>query len=334
MDKRIDEMYQALSSAPPEILPSEFWKGYNQKNLAQLEQSGYDNFKQTAALNYFTFVAGFRDPQINHLVSQLPTTSLPGLFWRTLTSGKHALLSWKGSMNYNLITHLVWEFARQHDPDQLLERLHEPEEGNPPRVMREDRLISQDLANSMLEYRAVMESDELTQPIHTVMELGAGYGRTAYVYLSLQPGLRYLVVDIPPALYLAERYLSSQFKDRRIFRFRPFSSFAEIEDEFNQAQIAFLLPNQLELLPDKGVDLFINISSLHEMRRDQINFYLDQINRLTRHYFYCKQWKESVNAADSIVVKEADYPFPASWKRLYRRDGLAQNRFFETLFAL
>ena len=66
---------------------------------------------------------------------------------------------------------------------------------------------------------------------------GRAYGRTAYVFMTLQPGCRYILVDIPPALYVAQRYLSAVFEDRKIFAFRSFNSFDQVRDEIAEAAI-------------------------------------------------------------------------------------------------
>jgi putative sugar O-methyltransferase len=334
MDSRILEMQEEFSKSRAEILPSKFWLEYNKMNVEQLQQYGYENFKRTLALNYFTFVSGFRDPQISHLFRNLPLPSILAVLLRTLLSGKHDYLPLKGSINYNLLTYLVWEFVSRHDPERLLKRLHEPEEGNPPRILINNKLISQDLANSVLEYYSIMHPSIVPSSIKRVIELGAGYGRTAYVILSLLPHVKYVVVDIPPALYVSERYLSSQFQDKRIFKFRKFQDYSDIKEEYEQADIAFLLPSQMELLPDKSSDMFLNISSLHEMRQDQIDYYLDQIARLTSQYFYFKQWKESKNRFDNSTITEADYPIPATWSKIYWQECKIQTKMFEALFKL
>jgi len=93
----------------------------------------------------------------------------------------------------------------------------------------------------------------------TIIELGAGYGRTAYVFLKANPDIRYTICDIEPALSIAKRYLISQFPD---------------------ADITFLSPNNLRHLPKKSADLFITISSLQEMPMEQIKYYYKQIDRL------------------------------------------------------
>jgi hypothetical protein len=124
------------------------------------------------------------------------------------------------------------------------------------------RGISQDIANSLVEFYAIAEGMEHDRPTgNGVLELGAGYGRLAWVYLSAFPDLRYFIVDIPPALAICQDYLTRLFPDRPAFRFRRFDSYSDVADEMRTAQIGFLTPNQLELVPDWGAGAFINVSS-------------------------------------------------------------------------
>ena len=49
-----------------------------------------------------------------------------------------------------------------------------------------------------------------------VLEIGAGYGRMAYVVLSLFENCRYAIVDIQPALTISRWYLSQLFEPDRL----------------------------------------------------------------------------------------------------------------------
>jgi hypothetical protein len=107
-----------------------------------------------------------------------------------------------------------------------------------------------------------------------------------------------------------------------------------VEKEFNDADIIFLLPHQAEMLPAKSVDLFINISSLHEMKIEQIHAYFKLIDKLTKGFFYSKQWWVSHNPADGITITPREYPVPQNWKQLYLRSAKVQSYFFEVMYAL
>ncbi len=331
LNERLAEMFAALKDAPREVLPSKYWEELNKKNLTELDEAGYANFKRTIARSYFTWIVTPFDAQIRFLVSQLPLWTVAATAARSLLASAHPPLSWKQSLSYSFLTGLLWEYATRLDPG-LLNRLEEPREGNPPALTKNGKLISQDLANSALEYRSIVAAPVFEDEVRTVLELGPGYGRTAYVFLTLQPNLRYILSDIPPALAISERYLSTLFPTRRVFRFRPFETYAEVQAEFESAQIAFLEPQQLALLPDNSADLFVNISSLHEMRLDQIAYYFQIVRRIVRKYAYLKEWKESRIPFEEIIIREADYPIPAEWKQLYWRTCAVQNQFFEALF--
>jgi putative sugar O-methyltransferase len=334
LDPRLREMLDEFPKFRQEILPSKYWAQLNKKNLRQISDSSYENFKRTVARNYFTFIVKPSNHQIRFLMRSLPFGQALLIFFKAFFAPRHELFKWYQSIYYNLLTALLWAYVRENDPDGLLERLSEPLEGNPPRMYQGKRLISQDLANSFLEYRSVMTADIETDAIKTIMELGSGYGRTAYVYLTLNPACRYLLVDIPPALYICERYLSGLFRDRKVFSFRAFERYEDIREEYENADIVFLMPHQLELLPDKSVDLFINISSLHEMRLDQIRYYFRTMARLTRKYFYTKQWKTTTIPYENVVIRQSDYPVDESWRQVYARECKVQELFFEALYDL
>ena len=96
-----------------------------------------------------------------------------------------------------------------------------------------------------------------------------------------------------------------------------------------EADIRRFVPNET-----KSVDFFVNISSLHEMRIDQISYYFYEIYRLTRKYFYFKQWKETTIPLENETVTEADYPVRDDWRLINRQQCKVQTYFFEALYEL
>jgi putative sugar O-methyltransferase len=332
MDFRLKDMLNAYIADESDGNVSAYWQVLNQKNVAQLLDMGYENFKQTVALNYFTWLIGMDDPQVKFLMANLPGYFVRSAQKRAASLQKHHHFTSKQSTLYNFITCMLWEYTSREVKQTFINRLEEPSEGNPPLININGKNISQDLANSVLEVNSISDGIDLNH-INTVMELGVGYGRTAYVLLKLFPHLRYIIVDIPPALYISERYLTSQFPDRKIFRFRKFNNFSEIAEEFYNAQIIFLMPNQLKLLPSKIIDLFIAIDCLHEMRLEQIHNYLAEIDRLAS-YIYLKCWKETKIPYDDITITEDDYPIPSSWNKVFRNDCKVQTTYFEALFEI
>ncbi len=334
MDPIIREMFDCLAAGPAIYQPSKFWEEHNARNIAHLEGDGFANFKRTVSRNYFTWVVRRSDPQFRFLSAQTPWIE-----WLAMLPG--AVFQYDPTLDVNrrqqivvqMLTRMLWRYAERHDPEKLLDGLAEPAEGNPFQIRSGGKLISQDVANSVLEYYSVREQFKTpsTERI-TICELGAGSGRDAFVFCKAFPRCRYIIVDIPPALYISQRYLSDLFPDKKVFRFRPFDAFEAVRAEFEAADLVFLLPHQTDLLPPKIVDLFLNISSLHEMTLEQIRHYLGVIDRLTRGYFYSKQWQESINAADKLKVRTEDYPIPGHWQTLYQRQAQVHVQFFEAMY--
>jgi putative sugar O-methyltransferase len=329
--RTLHDMITELQKGRAEVQPSRYWMELNKSDQGMLYAAGYENFKQTVARHYFTWTRVWPwDPQIRFLMSQLPVTTTITNMLRTFSPLKHPHMSLAESLACNFLSNMVWDYAVKTCP--RIDQLSEPAAGNPPRLLRNGRLISQDLANSALEADFVLANLPQSCKVARACELGAGYGRTAHALISLMPGVKYVVVDIPPALYVSQKYLASIYPDRKVFAWRPFGSYLEIKEEFEAADLAFLLPSQIEMLPDGLFDLFVNVSSLHEMRIDQIRYYFAQVRRLVRQAgcFYLKEWKVSRIPYENVIIRREDYPFEG-WKILSEREVRIQTQFFEAL---
>jgi hypothetical protein len=174
---------------------------------------------------------------------------------------------------YRVFVGLLWHHARAICGNGLTEQLAEPLLGNPLRCSLGGRLISQDLANSIRECTvclAPLEAELMSVRPLSMVEIGAGYGRLGFVLLTGTP-CRYTVVDIPPALALAQWYLTTLLPQVPTFRFRPWHSFADVQSEMEGTDIRFLTPDQFALCPAGYFDLGITISTLPEMTRHSAN---------------------------------------------------------------
>src|SRR5450432_324389 len=104
IDDRLQTMFKALDTAKAITQPSQYWVDLNQKNIDQLKQSGYQNFKQTVTLNYFMWIMGLRnglrDRQMRFLVRHTPLWDLPSLIGKAVLDPKHFLLSRQTSLYY------------------------------------------------------------------------------------------------------------------------------------------------------------------------------------------------------------------------------------------
>ena len=338
-------MYEEMERAPAIVQPSDFWHSLNERNTRQLDDEGFARFKRTINQNYFGWIPhSLLDGQLHAMVIAWLRHPVPGVIGArlgdvsTLEAGPERVnpfVTRRARRIHGLFLALLWEYVARRDRRGLLARLEEPELGDPVVARYRGRRISQDLGNSVYEFysaTAALPGGELGP--RGVLELGGGYGRVAWVFLEEFPDARYVLCDIPPALAVAQRYLTELFGDRPTFGFRHFDRYDEVAAELAQAKIVFLTPNQLELIEPLGVELFLNISSLHEMRPEQIDYYLRQADRHTNGFAYLKQWERWHNPDDDVVVARADYPIPATWQTVYERVHPIQRAFFDALYRV
>ena len=295
--------------------PSRFWQKLGAEHAADLRRHGYYDLKRRQALRYFTWqwrishAAGSEQLAFLLRSSSLVTIARSAVVNpASLRAKGWAPLPWSPADRwfYTVAVRLLWEYARRYDKKSVLD-LQEPSLGNPPPVWLHGRLISQDLANSALELSAM----PIVSP-RSILEIGAGYGRTAYALLSVYPEASYTIVDIEPALSISRWYLTTLFPNRKI--------------SFVPAAAAHTLGREY--------DLALSISSLQEMRPDQVASYLALLDRTVEGIVYLKQWRAWHNSADGVTLRFADYPIPPRWRRLFVETCAVQTRFQQAAWAL
>lgn len=174
--------------------------------------------------------------------------------------------------------YLVWKDLFDL-PDEAL-RI-DPAAGNPWGCVINGTFI----APKSIRYRTnVSQIDAATRDIdrRVVAEIGGGYGGLAAFLLAQVDRVAYVDFDLPETLVLSAYYLLSTHPDRRI---------ALLDGEsFDPSLLgradAVLAPHYLiGRFPDKSISLFFNSFSLSEMPPPINAAYLDQIGRLTTHWF-------------------------------------------------
>jgi len=293
--------------------PSKFWRRLGETHEADLAEYGFENVKRHQALRYFTWSWSWRrirgSVQMRFLLRH---SGIRTLLRNLVTRGDLSDSAWTGvpwskpdRWLYVFATRLLWRYASAHGTPSVM-ALSEPNLGNPFPVQLDGRLISQDLANTALEVRAIERALAGRAP-RSILEVGAGYGRTAYALLSIFPEARYIIADIPPAIDISRWYLTSLFPAGRL---------------------EFLRPDEVDDLGRGSVDLALSISSLQEMTPEQVDGYLRLFDRVAAGgTIFLKQWDRWQNPEDGVEMRFDDYPFPARWRRIFRERASVQTSF-------
>jgi putative sugar O-methyltransferase len=341
----LDDMLDEVLEAGGVLAPSAFWTDFARRNIATLRGDGLDGFKRSINHNYFQFVINSpRQPEFRTVLRRWLTRPV-GAPWGARFGDDD--VDWlrgdrageapesRRAKGYALYVALLWELARRHAGAETADQLSEPPLGRPIAVRHRGTVVSQDLANSLLELaaiRAVVPRERLDTAL--VLEIGGGYGRFADLLLTLHPRGRLVMIDIPPALAVSQYYLTHRHPARSVWRFRrgiqPGDATAIADHD-----LVFLTPNQFASLDPIGADLAINISSLHEMRPVQIAEYLRLIGlHAAGGWLYTKQWRRWHNPIDDVTIEREGYPYPPGSERCFDRIAPAQPRFFEALLKL
>ena len=325
-----------VARAPEIYRPGAFWAGLIDANLEMLEREGIENFKRTVANNYYNWVVTDpRDPQIKLSivrwmrhpgVAALRTSMEPPEGLRTLDRDGRFELRGRAAFMYRFFVGQAWVRACEEDRLGLTQRLQEPEAGNPIRLHKGGRRISQDLANSIIECNFAAASGQVRDGAR-IAELGAGYGRLAYVHAHAAQSV-YCIFDIPPALAVSQWYLTQVLGPDRIVRFSPEPDL----DALRPGTVAFFTPDQLDRFPDGWFDLTQTISTLPEMPREQSDHFLALLAAKSSGALFLKQWKRWRNEADAVELTEDAYRPPAGWVASHRRTDPIQPLFFNQLW--
>ena len=334
------DMMAELVAAGPLFSPSAFWHALNEDNRRMLVEEGLANFKRTVSNNYFNWlITDHKSALFRHAFRQwlrrpdlLPMLTRLGETRHLRVNTAEGLIRLNAIQRhtYRLYVCFIWTIMKELDRHSLRSKVTEPHVGNPLPVMLGTKLLSQDLATSIIECNVLADSvQNVVSP--RVAELGAGYGRLAHVYATTLPG-QYFIFDIPPALSVAQWYLKQTLGPKRLFEFRRFDRFDDIQNELDEASVALFTPNQISKFPDRYFDVVLSISTLPEMRHDQVNFYLSEFARLSRGHIFLKQFKTWKNPNDGTELSSENYRFASDWSLILDRTDPVIPDFFNRVW--
>ncbi len=115
--------------------------------------------------------------------------------------------------------------------------------------------------------------DILPSKPSTILEIGAGSGELARIFLSSGFTKAYVIVDIPPTLAFSQELMIREFGTDRVSVFDPKRQTVDLSGE--RIVCSLLTPDQLHLVP--AFDLGLNIASFGEMDAGIVSRYVDML---------------------------------------------------------
>ena len=149
------------------------------------------------------------------------------------------------------------------------------------------------------------------------LEIGPGYGLLPKSLKNIFKNSKFLLVDLPEVNICSYYYLQNCFPNAKICLSHELNQVDKI-DEKTIKNYDFLILNQKDVkkIEKNIVNCSINIASFGEMSNEMQNFYIKNIERVTKNYFY------SVNRfrKDNILFKHLngyyEFPFTNDWNKI------------------
>ena len=246
---------------------------------------------------------------------------------------KHPEFSLTKSIQYNLVLLIIYEnikskniFKNYDKIEKELYRKYSPE------LEVDDKVITQHMLISLMEYEKIQILTNKVKGSLNVFELGAGYGRTANMVLSLSENVKYVIADLPPAIYFSKKNLANIFPNKRIASAFEINNKGEMMKVFKNNDILFVFPHQINLFEKKSFDISIAIGCLNEMEKNQIIYYMKNFENLS-NFLYIKHLENSGLPYSFYkyysVHKKSDYFIKEGWKEHFKDRCIVPSNIFE-----
>ena len=312
---------------------SKYWKHLVNIHLKDLSSLGVDRYGEKVARHYSSW-ADFNDSKLQNLTEYFGNYQEKNLIDIFKI---HSGFSPSSSIKHNVLIELLLRRVVNKGLFPQLERIPEKDFvfGNHPSFSYKGREINLDLLLSLLELQSIKESLN-DAGSGAVLEIGAGSGRIANIFMRSFPNEKYVIADIPPALFISATRLRLAFPNKKIV-FVSNEIDLQIIISKNEWDVIACKPSLLENFPDKFFKLTIAIDCLHEMNNRQRRF-VSGMAEAKSDFFYLKVWRETFIPLDNINLRIEnsleDYYVKESWVEIFNRSCLFPGDYTEICYKM
>ena len=329
LDSDLESMINDLTDSHNFNNYSPYWNHLAQGHIKLLNENGIENFKQTIERFHYWGEGNFGSKFLQPIWDDEITI----LYNPKELQKKHEFCSEQESLEYNKANLILLNYLVKNGYEKYLKQLQEKKFGNPILFNYNDKEYSHSLLNSIFEIDALKKNITFKEN-NSILEIGAGSGRICSAVLQIEKNLNYTIADIAPTLYVAQTNLSNFFKEKKIFKYRKFNNFDEIEKEFISSDIRFLLPEQIKLIPNKFFNLSIAVDCLHEFNKVQVDEYFNEFNRLSKFFYFKCQNTQSAIFERKEKYNIDNYPVKNNWEKIMHEKCFIPNGYFHALYKL
>jgi len=307
-------------------LVSNYWHVLAINSYNNLIKFGLGKYGSTISKNFHTF-ADLNDDYVADAIKKIKKTKIYNL--KTELFKIHNNFTTRESFLYNYICFLLYFNLKKTKCFKFLKKLKDKTYlgYDDPHIKINKLNISTDKLFSLFDYEKISRAFNLSK-IKTILEIGAGSGRTTEAILSIKKDLKYIICDIPPSIYISFKRLKKAFPKKNISIIVDLNNIEEIKQQIKNNDLIFIFPHQLEYLEKNSIDLTIAIDCIHEMDKKTIHYYFNLINKFSKNFYFSIWKKTTVPYANNffsknkLIFEDGDYKVPKSWKNIFKENLL------------
>ena len=292
--------------------PTNFWQEASKIIIDEIEKYGIKNFRELqSSMNMFAPIYAYHDYIQDK--SRFDTT-------------KSALYNVTTDLKSNIKLDLLFSGQTQAFADYRVlkatnknyppftDKVSESKIGYPKEHHTFDgRNFSRSFLNYLLGLSFLKQHIENPE-IHTVMEIGGGFGSLGEILLSDERNnCFYINVDIPPVSFISSYYLKEVFGAKNIADYQELREYNSLDiAELKQKYKALNIPSwQVPKLKGE-IDLFVNFISFQEMEPDFVKNYCNYVTALNPKYILLRNIQEGKKKKDENTIYGVEEPIMGS----------------------
>ena len=284
IEKNLKEITDSFINSESYNFVSNYWSYLNIKSFKQIiNHGGIKNFANTVARNFNT---RYHLDEIE-IQQSCEKTKNDLINFKFDLFKKHEYLNYTQSTHYNTNIALLYLNLKKK---RIFEKLKDLSDRgylgfNDPFLEIDNVNLTTDKINALFDYEKIDKFVKL-QNINSILEIGAGSGRTSQAIMTFNQNLRYIICDIPPAIFISYTRLKKTFPDKKIKLLFNHKNEKSLMDEINNNDISYIFPHQMKDIQNKSIDLTFAINCIHEMDKKIIKKYFHQINKFSNLFYF------------------------------------------------
>ena len=340
--KKIDDELKTLVdlylSGDSHKFSSKYWDKININHLSQINDFGIEKFHISVANSYFTWKS-INDESIKGLFDFFHDSKFESIE-SDLILKKHKGFTITQSISYNLITLLLYHYLIKEKNLPQIETLEKNDYmiNHCPTLKINNLSISEDKLNSLIEYNQIKKIIPNDKIKLNYLEIGAGSGRTTETIIRLDKSVnKYIIADIPPALYINYCRIKHTFKDLKVKLCANIKSKSDLDNLLNDNDVLFIFPHQIKYFDNNFFDISIAIDCLHEMKKKTIKGYMEIFNNKSKFLYFkvCEEIYVPYDFNNYLnVSNEKSYFINPNWNKIYKKKCIFPNNYVELVYKI